>query len=135
MIGQTNSKLNVTGWQNQADASLACRAAAPFADKQVDKNSPFVTGDIVSKVVQSFQLSAADRLYPGVLSKREWEVLVMLARGFKYKEIAYSSDIKVCTVNTYIRRIYKKLHVSSRARAVVLYLQSICPTNAAPPMP
>jgi len=36
-------------------------------------------------------------------------------RGYLYKEIAEMLKISVQTVNTYIRRIYEKLHVRSRA--------------------
>lgn len=56
-----------------------------------------------------------------VLSPREREVLEMLARGFLYKEIAESLEISVKTVDTYIRRIYEKLHVRSRSQAVAKY--------------
>jgi DNA-binding CsgD family transcriptional regulator len=38
-----------------------------------------------------------------------------------YKEIAEMLKISVQTVNTYIRRIYEKLHVRSRAQAVAKY--------------
>jgi DNA-binding NarL/FixJ family response regulator len=56
------------------------------------------------------------------LSPREREVIGMLARGFLYKEIAESLNISVRTVDTYIRRIYEKLHVRSRAQAVAKYV-------------
>jgi DNA-binding NarL/FixJ family response regulator len=56
------------------------------------------------------------------LSPREREVLDMLARGFLYKEIAEALTISVRTVDTYIRRIYEKLHVRSRAQAVAKYV-------------
>jgi DNA-binding NarL/FixJ family response regulator len=46
----------------------------------------------------------------------------MLARGFLYKEIATALNISVRTVDTYIRRIYEKLHVRSRAQAVAKYV-------------
>jgi len=49
---------------------------------------------------------------------REQELLDLLARGYLYKEIADAMKISVGTVNTYIRRIYEKLHVRSRAQAV-----------------
>lgn len=55
------------------------------------------------------------------LSPREYEVLELLARGYLYKEIADSLHISLPTVNTYIRRIYEKLHVRSRAQAVAKY--------------
>jgi DNA-binding CsgD family transcriptional regulator len=44
-----------------------------------------------------------------------------LGRGYLYKEIAESLGIGVTTVTTYIRRIYEKLHVRSRAQAVAKF--------------
>ena len=42
--------------------------------------------------------------------------------GFRfYKEISERLNISVPTVNTYIRRMYEKLHVRSRAQAVAKY--------------
>jgi DNA-binding NarL/FixJ family response regulator len=56
-----------------------------------------------------------------LLSAREREVLEMLAQGFYYKEIAETLAISIKTVDTYIRRIYEKLHVRSRGQAVAKY--------------
>ena len=79
-----------------------------------------MTSNTARKVVRSFQqgrpLSGAEDLSP-----REHEVLDLLARGYLYKEIAETLSISVPTVNTYIRRIYEKLHVRSRAQAVAKY--------------
>ena len=65
------------------------------------------------------------------LSPREREVLEMLARGFLYKEIAEALSISIRTVDTYIRRIYEKLHVRSRAQAVAKYV-NFQPANVRP---
>jgi len=90
--------------------------------KQVHAGGSPMTSNIARKVVQSFQQpvqtlpsEAAD------LSAREREVLDLLARGYLYKEIADALSISLPTVNTYIRRIYEKLHVRSRAQAVARY--------------
>ena len=48
-------------------------------------------------------------------------MLDLLVRGYLYKEIAERLKISVPTVNTYIRRIYEKLHVRSRTQALVKY--------------
>lgn len=84
--------------------------------------SPMST-DIARKVVQSFQ-----RKEPppdeARLSPRESTVLEMLAQGYLYKEIADSLAIGLPTVNTYVRRIYEKLHVQSRAQAVARYVRT-----------
>jgi DNA-binding NarL/FixJ family response regulator len=45
-------------------------------------------------------------------------VLELLAAGAMYKAVAKKLDISMNTVLTYIRRIYKKLHVNSRHAAV-----------------
>lgn len=45
----------------------------------------------------------------------------LLARGYLYKEIAEALQISVATVNTYIRRVYEKLHVRSRSQAVAKF--------------
>ena len=45
-------------------------------------------------------------------------MLQLVARGFRYAEIAQLSGVTVNTVHTHIRNIYGKLSVSSRSEAV-----------------
>ena len=78
-----------------------------------------MTSNIARKVVQSFQPPQSTEA--DALSPREREVLDLLAQGFLYKEISEQIGISLPTVNTYIRRIYEKLHVRSRAQAVARY--------------
>lgn len=52
-----------------------------------------------------------------LLSARERKMLEMLAHGFSYDEIAGTLGTSVKTMNTYIRRIYEKLHKRSRSRS------------------
>jgi DNA-binding CsgD family transcriptional regulator len=42
----------------------------------------------------------------------------LLAAGAMYKEVAKRLGISINTVLTYVRRIYRKLHVNSRHAAV-----------------
>jgi len=56
------------------------------------------------------------------LSKREEEVLTLLAKGLLYKEIADTLNISLPTVRTHIHRTYEKLHVQSRTEATVKFL-------------
>lgn len=79
-----------------------------------------MTSNIARKVVQSFN-QASPSAEGEDLSPREKEVLELLARGYLYKEIAERLNISVPTVNTYVRRIYEKLHVRSRGQAVAIY--------------
>jgi DNA-binding NarL/FixJ family response regulator len=56
------------------------------------------------------------------LSPREREILRHLTKGYRYKEIAQALGINIETVRTHLRRIYEKLHVSSRTEAAVKFL-------------
>lgn len=86
--------------------------------KDVNHGGSPMASNIARRVVQSFQHTSSMVKESDQLSAREQEVLNLLARGFLYKEIAESLNISVATVNTYIRRIYEKLHVRSRSQAV-----------------
>jgi DNA-binding NarL/FixJ family response regulator len=79
-----------------------------------------MSGNIARKVVQSLQQPKPAMQSSDELSKRENEVLALLAQGYLYKEIADALGIRMDTVRTYIRRIYEKLHVHSRGQAVAL---------------
>lgn len=58
-----------------------------------------------------------------VLTKRELEVLTMIASGLGDKEIAEQMHVSVLTVRTHNANIYDKLQVSSRMEAVVKYFR------------
>ena len=89
--------------------------------REVHAGGSPMSSNIARKVVQSLQQTRPKAKPADGLSPRENEVLVLLAQGYLYKEIADSIGISLPTVNTYIRRIYEKLHVRSRAQAVALY--------------
>jgi len=98
------------------------RAELIAALRSVNSGGSPMTANIARKVVQTFQLQSP-LMSPddAALSPREREVLELLARGYLYKEIADSLTISLPTVNTYIRRIYEKLHVRSRAQAIAKF--------------
>jgi len=91
--------------------------------KDVHAGGSPMSSQIARKVVQNFYRNETQTANGETveLSGREREVLELLARGYLYKEIAEMLKISVQTVNTYIRRIYEKLHVRSRAQAVAKY--------------
>lgn len=55
----------------------------------------------------------------GNLCAREREILELLAKGHRYKEIADALGITIHTVRTFIRRMYEKLEVHSRTEALL----------------
>ena len=55
------------------------------------------------------------------LSPREKEVMTLLAKGLKYKEISQSLAITLGTLKQYIHTIYEKLHASNKTQAINIY--------------
>ena len=89
--------------------------------KEVHAGGSPMTSNIARRVVQAFHREAPAAPESANLSQREREVLELLARGYLYKEIMETLQVSRGTVNTYIRRIYEKLHVRSRSQAVAKF--------------
>jgi DNA-binding NarL/FixJ family response regulator len=53
------------------------------------------------------------------LSEREKEILKLMAQGHNYRGIAEKAFISYETVKSHIKKIYKKLHVTSRTEALL----------------
>jgi DNA-binding CsgD family transcriptional regulator len=64
---------------------------------------------------------------PG-LSHREWQVGSMLANGYAILNIAAATGLSENTVRTYVRRLYRKLHVCSRV-GLTHALQNLVPAG------
>jgi DNA-binding NarL/FixJ family response regulator len=80
-----------------------------------------MSGPIARKVIGAFRQPPKAGIEDSPLSSREEEVLRLLAKGHRSKEIAEELGIGLATVNTYVRHIYEKLHVRSRAEAVARF--------------
>ena len=91
------------------------------AIREVHAGGSPMSSHIARKIVQSFQ-RAAPLPEAQNLSPREVQVLDLLAKGFRYKEIAETTKTTYATVHTHIRHIYEKLHVRSRTEAVAKHL-------------
>lgn len=76
---------------------------------------------IAKRVLEYFQPTAEQKL----LTQKEQEVLKLLSSGLSYKMIADKLEISYSTVNTHIKHIYNKLHVSSLGEAVSWYFKNI----------
>ncbi|MEM7583333.1 MAG: response regulator transcription factor [Acidobacteriota bacterium] len=80
---------------------------------------------IARRVVASFQRPSPADPKLAELTPREREVLDLLSRGFRYREIAERLGIALETVRTHIRHIYEKLEVRSRTEATARYLGGV----------
>lgn len=84
-----------------------------------DGGSP-MSSSIARKVVKCFR-EPVPAGGSESLTLREEEVLKRLASGQRYKEIASALSLSAHTVRTHLRRIYRKLHVRTKAEAARAY--------------
>lgn len=76
-----------------------------------------MSGQIARKVIATFQQK--DSIDDSeLLTQREKEILKSLAKGLRYKEIAFDFNIGIETVRSHARNIYEKLQVQSRTEAI-----------------
>jgi DNA-binding NarL/FixJ family response regulator len=96
-------------WKESAAEELA-RAIRTVASGEVHIQ-PQLAGKLLSRI---------GRAQPGseVLTARELEVLQLLARGMRNKEIAARLYVSERTVNFHLANIYQKLNVSGRTEAL-----------------
>jgi DNA-binding NarL/FixJ family response regulator len=92
------------------------------AVEQVSAGGSPMSMHIARKVVSHFQQIKQTSHEIDLLSKREQEILALLAQGLLYKEIADQLGITPGTVRVHLHAVYEKLHVSSRTEAVVKFL-------------
>lgn len=92
------------------------------AVEQVHAGGSPMSMHIARKVVNYFQQIKQPSSEMQKLTKREQEILALLAKGFLYKEIADQLGISLSTVRAHLHTVYEKLHVQSRTEAVVKYL-------------
>jgi DNA-binding NarL/FixJ family response regulator len=96
------------------------------AIKELHEGGAPMSSQIARKVVSAFQTrtapDGAETAGQGrpinILSNRENEILVLLAKGLLYKEIAGKLFISQETVRKHVYHIYEKLHVNNRVEAV-----------------
>jgi DNA-binding NarL/FixJ family response regulator len=93
------------------------------AIREVRQGGVPMTGEVARKVIQTFRRARPVRPAVDPLTKREEEVLDLLAKGFSSSEIARQLAIGLETVNSHLKHIYGKLHVRSRTEAVIKYLE------------
>ena len=83
----------------------------------VYKGGSPMSSHIARKIVSSFH-TAESNTELQKLSEREKEILNLLSKGYRYKEIADQLFLSTETVRTHIRNIYEKLQVNSRTEAI-----------------
>ena len=83
-----------------------------------------MSSNIARKVVNIFHENQKHNDPDFQLTKREKEILQLLAKGLLYKEIAEQVFVSTNTVKQHIHNIYEKLHVQNRTEALNKYFGS-----------
>jgi DNA-binding NarL/FixJ family response regulator len=77
-----------------------------------------MTPKIARRVLEMFANLAPKKQADYGLSGREMEVLQCIVEGLLKKQIAERLQLSAHTVDSYLRRVYEKMHVNSRSNAV-----------------
>lgn len=94
--------------------------------QRIEQGEPALSPSIAARVLQHFrrepapgpsdQIGAASAMH---LTDREIDVLRLIAKGYKASEVAELLGLSSHTVTGYVRDIYRKLGISSRAEATL----------------
>jgi DNA-binding NarL/FixJ family response regulator len=99
------------------------------AIQEVHRGGSPMSSQIARMLVQSFHRPSPTARGEGNLTNREEEILRLVAKGYRTKEVAEALSIGSATVETHLRNIYDKLHVRSRAGAVARFAASSLQKN------
>lgn len=81
-----------------------------------------MTSGIARRVAEFFRKRGSMRSCADRLSRRETEILAQLTKGYVNKGIADKLSLSVLTIRSYLKNIYKKMHVHSRVEAVAKHV-------------
>jgi NarL family two-component system response regulator LiaR len=90
---------------------------------QVYQGESFLSPSIARKVLEEVFHPSEKPLSPDPLTKREIEVLQVLAKGKSNREIGERLSITEATVRTHVSNILAKLHLASRTEAALYALK------------
>lgn len=82
--------------------------------------SPLIARQMLVRFRQENKVAAvaASSTAQAALSPREHQVLELITKGFSYDEVASLMQVSRYTVMTFVRRVYAKLEVKSKAEAI-----------------
>ena len=105
----------------QASPDELCRAIF-----DVHAGGAPMSAEIARLVVKAFHRPTSNKNTEAFnLTKRETEIVQLVAKGLANKEVAADLTIGVETVRVHLKHIYEKLHVRSRTEAAMKYRDSL----------
>lgn len=103
-----------------ADGYLLKETAPAVITRQLAQLSigiPAIAPSIARRIMAHFRLTGPAAGSEAQLTERETQVLGLIARGLRNSEVAHEMGIADTTVAGYIKVIYRKLGIGSRAEA------------------
>ena len=80
----------------------------------------YVSPSLAARLLKTLQTPAKSKNPVDDLSKREEDILRLVAQGFSNKEVGNALDIQEKTVKHYMTAILQKLHVRNRVEAAMI---------------
>lgn len=93
------------------------------AIRQVYRGEPSLHPLIAKKVLEELHTPMENQETSDALTKRELEVLTLIAQGLENREIARKLIVSEATVRTHVSNILGKLHLASRTQAALYALR------------
>ena len=93
------------------------------AIRQVYRGEPSLHPLIAKKVLEELHAPPEDEKFYETLTKRELEILNLIAQGLENREIAQQLVVSEATVRTHVSNILGKLHLASRTQAALYALR------------
>lgn len=86
--------------------------------------SPTVTTTVIDRLAREPEPDPAVSRRLRLLTPRERDVLLLIARGLTNAEIAASLQVEESTIKTHVKRILSKLNLRDRVQAVIFVYES-----------
>ena len=118
-------RLRAQGEELQQLLRRAQTVVGDYLDAEVEIVSSGGDGNAATRTAQALLAGAeAENEVEAVLSRREREVLVLLAKGASNAQIAAQLVIADETAKTHVKRILRKLGVTNRVEAATMWLRA-----------
>jgi len=113
-------EIGVDGYVLKNSSSVELKTAI---DTVINGGS-YIQSDLIKNLNSHLSLKSDNEKKVKVLTKRETEVLILLAKGLFNKEIAEIMNISERTVKNHVSNIFKKIDVADRTQAAVFAIKN-----------